>query len=104
MTRQPTTPPQEPPPPDAIALYIRWQAAKERTAELKATLPPVGETVAGGVVIPIFDPRVIEAAGAESAAALAFYRHEWWFNAFSKSQAERVIEAATRRAVGQSVE
>lgn len=96
MTRKPTTPPQEPPPPDAVALYVRWQAAKERTAELKTTLPPVGETVAGGVVIPIQDPRVVEAVAAESAAALAFYRHEWWFGSFSKSKAEAAVEMAVQ--------
>lgn len=82
-------------------LYVRWQAAKERLAELERTLPPVGETAVGGVVIPIYDPRVVEAAQAESAAARAFYLHEWWFNAFSKSQAQQVIEDAARRTMEQ---
>lgn len=90
-------PPLPPPPEDAIALFVRWQAAKERLAELERTLPPVGETAVGGIVIPIYDPRVLEASRAEGAAALAFYKHEWWFNAFSKSEAERVIEEAVRR-------
>lgn len=78
-------------------LYVRWQAARERLAELERTLPPVGETAVGGVVIPIYDPRVIEAASAETAAALAFYWHKWWFDAFSKGEAERVIEEAAAR-------
>lgn len=82
-------------------LYVRWQAARERLAELERTLPPVGETAAGGVVIPVHDPRVIEAAGAETAAALAFYKHDWWFNAFSRVEAERAIaEAAARLGEG----
>lgn len=89
-------PPLDPPPEDAIRLYIRWQAAREHRAELKATLPPVGETMAGGIVVPVRDPRLVEAEAAESAAALAFYRHPWWFAAFSKSEAERAVEEAAR--------
>jgi len=27
---------------------------------------------------------------------LAFYSHEWWYGAFSRSEAERVIEEAAR--------
>jgi hypothetical protein len=90
-------PPLDPPPGDAIRLYIRWQAARERRVELEATLLPVGETVAGGIVMPVRDPRLVKADAAESAAALAFYRHRWWFGAFSKSEAERVIEEAARK-------
>lgn len=93
--------PLPPPPEDAVALYVRWQAAKERLAELERTLPPVGETAAGGIVIPIYDPRVIEAAGAETAAARAFYLHPWWYGAFSKSEAEKAIEEAARRTMGE---
>lgn len=93
-------PPLPPPPKDAVALYVRWQAAKERLAELQRTLPPVGETAAGGVVIPIHDPRVIEAAGVETEAARAFYLHPWWYGAFSKSEAEQVIKVAARRLTG----
>lgn len=90
-------PPLEPPPPSAVALYIRWQAVREHRIELERTLPPVAETVAGGVVMPVRDPRLVEAEQAESVAALEFYRHEWWFGAFSKSEAERVIKEAARR-------
>lgn len=90
-------PPLPPPPEDAVLLYVRWRAAREHLAELERTLPPVGETMAGGVAVPIHDPRVIEAAKAESAAAREFYRHPWWYDAFSKSEAERVIEEAARR-------
>jgi hypothetical protein len=46
--------------------------------------------------MPVRDPRLVVADAAESAAALAFYRHEWWFGAFSKSEAERVIAEAAR--------
>lgn len=90
-------PPLGPPPPDAVRLYIAWQAAREERVELEATLPPVTETVAGGVVMPVRDPRLVEAEQAESVAALEFYRHPWWFGAFSKSEAERVVEEAARR-------
>jgi hypothetical protein len=89
-------PPLDPPPEDAVQLYITWQAAREQRVELEATLPPVGETDAGGIIMPVRDPRVVEADAAESAAALAFYRHWWWFGAFSKSEAERVIAEAAR--------
>lgn len=89
-------PPLEPPPPGAVRLYVAWQAARERRIELERTLPPVGETAAGGIVMPIRDPRVLDAACAESAAALEFYRCDWWYRAFSKSEAERVIEEAAR--------
>lgn len=85
-----------PPPADAIALYIRWQAARERRIELERTLPPAGETTAGGIVMPIRDPRLLEADAAESTAALAFYRHPWWYGTSSRPHAERVIEAAAR--------
>lgn len=94
-------PPLPSPPKDAVALFVRWQAAKEHLAELERTLPPVGETAAGGIVVPIHDPRVVEAAQAESAAARAFYLHPWWYGAFSKSEAEKVIEEAARRTVGE---
>lgn len=94
-------PPLPPPPESAVALYVRWQATKERLAELERTLPPVGETAAGGVVVPIHDPRVVEAAQAESAAARAFYLHPWWYGAFSRSEAERVIAEAAQRTVEQ---
>jgi len=89
-------PPLDPPPEDAIRLYITWQAARERRVELERTLPPAGETDAGGIVMPVRDPRLVEADAAESAAALAFYKHPWWYGAFSKSEAERVIEEAAR--------
>lgn len=92
-------PPLPPPPESAVALYVRWQAAKERLAELERTLPPVGKTAAGGIVVPIHDPRVIEAARVETEAARAFYLHPWWYRAFSKSEAERVIEEAARRVI-----
>lgn len=85
-----------PPPPDAVALYIRWQAAKEHRQELERTLPPVGETVVGRIATPIQDPRVTDAAEAEVAAATAFYRHPWWYGTASRSEAARVIEAAAR--------
>ena len=90
-------PPLNPPPEDVIRLYITWQAARERRVELERTLPPVRETDAGGIVMPVRDPRLVEADVAESAAALAFYRHPWWFGAFSKSEAEWVIEEAARK-------
>lgn len=90
-------PPLDPPPEDAIRLYVTWQAARERRVELERTLPPAGETDAGGIVMPVRDPQLVEADAAESAAALAFYRHPWWFGAFSKSEAEQVIEAAARK-------
>lgn len=90
-------PPLDPPPEDAIQLYITWQAARERRVELEATLPPAGETDTGGIIMPLRDPRLAVADAAESAAALAFYRHPWWFGAFSKSEAERVIAEAARR-------
>jgi len=77
-------------------LYVAWQAAREHRVELERTLPPAGETDAGGIVMPIRDPRLVEADAAEFAAALAFYRHEWWYGAFSRSEAERVIEEAAR--------
>jgi len=89
-------PPLDPPPEDAIRLYIAWQAARELRVELERTLPPAGETDAGGIVMPIRDPRLVKADAAESAAALAFYSHEWWYGAFSRSEAERVIEEAAR--------
>ena len=89
-------PPLDPPPEDAIRLYITWQAARERRVELERTLLPAGETDAGGIVMPVRDPRLVEADAAESAAALAFYKHPWWYGAFSRSEAERVIEEAAR--------
>jgi len=89
-------PPLDPPPGDAVRLYIAWQAARDRRVELEATLPPVRETDAGGIIMPVRDPRLVEADAAESAAALAFHRHPWWYGAFSKSEAERVIEEAAR--------
>ena len=94
-------PPLPPPPESAVALYTRWQAAKECLAELERTLPPIGETSAGGVVVPIHDPQVIEAARAETEAARAFYLHPWWYGAFSKSEAEKAIEEAVRRTMGE---
>lgn len=93
----PGRPPLPSPPESAVALYVRWQAARERLAELEQTLPPVGETAASGIVIPVYDPRVIEAAQAETAAARAFYLHPWWYGAFSKSEAEKAIEEAAAR-------
>lgn len=95
-------PPQvEPPPRDAVRLYIRWQAAEERLAELQRTLPPAGESAAGGVVMPLLDERVTAAMREASEASIAFHRHPWWFGAFSKSEAERVIgEAAARLGEG----
>lgn len=90
----------EPPPPDAVALYIRWQAAKELRQELERTLPPVGETIVGNIATPIRDPRVTDAAEAEVAAATAFYRHPWWFGTPSRSEAARAIEAAARAQLG----
>ncbi|NUQ98308.1 MAG: hypothetical protein HOY79_17750 [Streptomyces sp.] len=96
-----STPPLPGPPEDAVALYVAWQAARERLEELRRTLPPAGESAAGGVVMPLRDEQVVEAEQAVVAAATAFYRHPWWYGAFSKSQAERVIEGAARRAVGQ---
>jgi len=92
-------PPLEPPPPDAIRLYLAWQAAQERRIELERILPPVAETDTGGIIMPVRDPQLIEADQAESATALEFYRHPWWFGAFSKSEAERVI-AEVARATG----
>lgn len=86
----------EPPPPDAVRLYVAWQAARERRIELERTLPLAGKTAAGGIVMPVRDPRLVEADEAESAAALAFYRHPWWYGAFSKSEAERVVQEAAR--------
>lgn len=91
----------DPPPPDAIALYIRWQAARERREELERTLPPAGETVVGGIVTPIRDPQLIEAGEAEVAEATAFYRHPWWYGTFNRSRADHVIEAAARAQLGQ---
>jgi len=89
-------PPLDPPPEDAVRLYITWQAARERRVELERTLPPAGETDAGGIIMPVRDPRLVKADAAESAAALAFYKHPWWCRAFSRSEAERVIEEAAR--------
>jgi len=91
-------PPLEPPPPDAIRLYITWQAARERRIELERTLPPTAETDTGGIIMPVRDPQLVEADEAESAAAREFYRHPWWFGAFSKSEAERVIAQAAQAA------
>jgi hypothetical protein len=88
-----------PPPPDAVALYIRWQAARERRIELERTLPPAGQTAAGGVVMPVRDPRLIEADQAEHEAALEFYRHPWWYGAASRGAAERAIEKAARESL-----
>lgn len=79
-------------------LYVRWQAAEEHLAELKRMLPPAGESAAGGVVMPLLDERVVAAIEAASQASLAFHRHPWWYGAFSKSEAERVIGEAARRA------
>lgn len=91
----------EPPPEDAVRLYIRWRAAEEHLAELERTLPPAGESAAGGVVVPLLDERVVAAMRVASRASIEFHRHEWWFGAFSKSEAERVIaEAAARLGEG----
>lgn len=85
-----------PPPEDAVALWVRWQAAEEHLAELKRTLLPAGESATGGVVMPLLDDRVVAAINAASQASIAFHRHPWWYGAFSKSEAERVIEEAAR--------
>lgn len=78
-------------------LYVRWQAAEEHLAELKRTLPPAGESFVGGVVTPLLDDRVVAAMDVALRASLAFHRHPWWFGAFSKVQAERVIAEAARQ-------
>lgn len=90
-------PPILPPPEDAVALYVRWQAAEEHLAELKRTLPPADYSNVGGIVTPLRDQRLIEAGHAEIEASLAFHRHPWWFGAFNKVQAEQVIAEAARQ-------
>lgn len=96
-----TPPPLPPPPPDAIRLFIAWQAAIEHTAELKATIPYAGESVVGGIVTPLWDERVVQAMRDEVEAAYQFHSHRWWFGAFNSAQADAAIrEAAARLAEG----
>jgi hypothetical protein len=94
---KPTRPPLSPPPEDAVRLWIERQAAIEHTAEMKRKYPPTEESVAGGIAMPLWDERVVQAMRDEVEASIRFHEHPWWYGAFDAVEAEHAITEAAAR-------
>ena len=97
--RKPSRPEVPPPPEDAVRLWIAWQAAVEHTADVRRKFPPARESVVGGIALPLWDERVVQAMRDEVEASIRFHEHPWWYNAFDGVEADRVIVEAAAKLV-----